>query len=66
MYHHPETILLLANETRRTLIAQADRERLLRSVRRSRRPRRAERGPARAGAPAGTLAPCAPTAVPAR
>lgn len=72
MFYHPETVLVLASETRRALIAEADRERLLRSARRVRRARRAQRAhrtgrhPTQTEAPAGTLAPCAPTAVPAR
>lgn len=72
MFYHPETVLVLASETRRALIAEADRGRLLKSARRARRARRAElahrtgRHPTQAGTPAGTLAPCAPTAVPAR
>ena len=64
MLIHPDTLLVLANDRRRELIAEADRERLLTSARRVRRDRKA---PAVRGQPTGTLASCEPSAaVPAR
>jgi hypothetical protein len=66
MYHHPETMLLLANETQRARFDEADRNRLLAAALRHRRSRRAPRAPVRGHDLAGTLAGCAPSAVPAR
>jgi hypothetical protein len=64
MLIHPDTLLVLANDRRRDLIAEADRGRLLTSARRVRRARKA---PAVRGQPTGTLASCEPSAaVPAR
>ncbi|MGW4467071.1 hypothetical protein [Micromonospora sp. NBC_01796] len=64
MFVHPDTLLVLANDRRRELIAEADRGRLLTSARRVRRARKAT---AVRGQPAGTLASCEPSAaVPAR
>ena len=70
MLMHPDLMLALANERHRELIAQADRERLLTSARRTRAPR-APRSPRATegvrGQPTGTLASCEPSAaVPAR
>lgn len=60
----PETMLALANDRRRELIAEADRERLLTSARRA---RRAANALAVRGHPDGTLASCEPSAtVPAQ
>lgn len=61
MYYHPETLLLLAYETRHGLLEEAERYRLLASARRHRRQARR-----RARRTAGTLAACAPAALPAR
>jgi hypothetical protein len=67
MLMHPELLLTLANDRRRELIAEADRERLLTSARVARRGRRGTKTPAVRGRPAGTLASCEPSAaVPAR
>ncbi|MFU8852816.1 hypothetical protein ACNAW0_17785 [Micromonospora sp. SL1-18] len=55
----PDTMLALANDRRRELIAEADRERLLTSARRARRARNAV---AVRGQPDGTLASCEPSA----
>jgi len=55
----PHTMLALANELRRELIAEADRERLLTSARRARRDRNAR---AVRGQPDGSLASCEPSA----
>ena len=64
MLMHPELMLTLANDRRRELIAEADRERLLAIARMARRARKAR--PIRER-PAGTLASCEPSvAVPAR
>jgi hypothetical protein len=67
MLMHPDTMLVLANDHRRELIAEADRERLLTSARRARRVRRARKALAVRGQPTGTLASCEPSAaVPAQ
>jgi hypothetical protein len=64
MLMHPDLLLTLANDRRRELIAEADRERLLISARGARRGKKA---PAVRGRPTGTLASCEPSAaVPAR
>ncbi|GLW33738.1 hypothetical protein [Actinoplanes regularis] len=64
MMMHPELMLTLANDRQRELIAEADRERLLASVLRLRRSKKAT---AVRGHPTGTLASCEPSvAVPAR
>ena len=64
MLMHPDTMLVLANDHRRELIAEADKERLLTGARRARRARKAL---AVRGQPTGTLASCEPSAaVPAR
>ena len=59
MLIHRDLLLVLANDRRRELIAQADRARLLSSARRARRARKA---PAVRGRPTGTLASCEPSA----
>ena len=46
MLMHPDTFLVLTNDRRRELIAEADRGRLLASARRIRRIRRARKAPA--------------------
>jgi hypothetical protein len=66
MFTHPELFLLLAHDTASALRAEADRQRLLTAARRARQARRGHRRRAAASAPASTLAPCAPTAAPAR
>ena len=67
MMMHPELMLNLANERHRDLVAEAERSHLLRSTRAARWGRRARKAPAVRGRPAGTLAPCEPSAaVPAR
>jgi hypothetical protein len=64
MLMHPDVLQVLANDRRRELIAEADRERLLTIARMARRARKA---PAVRGQPTGTLASCEPSvAVPAR
>jgi hypothetical protein len=74
MFSHPETMFLLAIETQRAAIADAER---LHQVRAARRHRRAERRAARQAkrqqpgrpgrlATAGTLAACAPAGASAR
>ena len=64
MLMHPDLMLILANDRHRELIAEADRERLLKIARVARRARKA---PAVRGRPTGTLASCeSPAAVPAR
>ncbi|MEO3742798.1 hypothetical protein [Plantactinospora sp. B5E13] len=64
MMNYPDTMLVLANERRRSLIAEADRERLLTSARRARRARNTL---AVRGQPTSTLASCEPSAaVPAQ
>ena len=61
---HPDLLLVLANDRRQELIAEADQSRLLSIARLARRARKA---PAVRGRPAGTLKPCEPSAVvPAR
>ncbi|MEV6305534.1 hypothetical protein AB0M02_39390 [Actinoplanes sp. NPDC051861] len=61
---HPDMLLNLANDRRRELIAESDRERLLSMARAARRARKARTA---RGRPAGTLASCEPSAaVPAR
>ena len=67
MFLHPESILFLAHERERELIADADRSRLRAAARRARRARRESVGrggrhAADRAAPAGTLAPCGPSA----
>jgi hypothetical protein len=67
MLMHPDLLLTLANDRRRELIAEADRERLLTSARVARGARRGKKAPAVRGRPTGTLASCEPSgAVPAR
>ena len=64
MLMHPDMMLMLANDRKRELIAEADQARLLAGARRARRARKAS-APRRA--PTGTLASCEPSAVvPAR
>ena len=64
MLMHPDLMLTLANDRRRELIAEADRQRLLTSAHAARRARKA---PAVRGQPTGTLASCEPSVrVPAR
>ncbi|MBE1490720.1 hypothetical protein [Plantactinospora soyae] len=64
MFIHPDTFLVLANDRRRELIAEADEVRLLTSAHRARRARKAL---AVGAQPTGTLASCEPSAaVPAR
>ncbi|MGW0435765.1 hypothetical protein ACWDV4_24895 [Micromonospora sp. NPDC003197] len=64
MFLLPETMLALANDHHRELIAEADRERLLTSARRARRTRNAK---AVRGQADGSLASCGPSeAVPAQ
>ncbi|MEU4625816.1 hypothetical protein AB0G04_38320 [Actinoplanes sp. NPDC023801] len=63
MLMHPGTMLELANERNRGLIADAERGRLLAGA----RARRARKASAARGQPAGTLTSCDPSAaVPAR
>ena len=65
MLMHPDMMMALANDRRRELSAEADRERLLTAARRAARSRRATT--AVRGQPTGTLASCeASAAVPAR
>ena len=67
MLYHPEIMLTLAHERQRELVAEAERSHLLRNARTARWGRRARKAPAVRGRPAGTLAPCEPSAaVPAR
>lgn len=67
MLTHPDLALSMADDRRRELVAEADRERLLSVARRARRARRARPGALVRGQPAGTLASCEPSvAVPAR
>ena len=67
MLLHPDLMLTLANERHRELVAEAERSHLLSSTRAARWGRRARKAPAVRGRPAGTLAPCEPSAaVPAR
>jgi len=64
MLLHPDLMLTLANERHRELVAEAERSHLLATARAARRARKA---PAVRGRPAGSLAPCEPSAaVPAR
>ena len=64
MLMHPDLLLTLANDRRRELIAEADKQRLLNIAHEARRSRKA---PAVRGQPIGTLASCEPSAaVPAR
>jgi hypothetical protein len=64
MMMHPDLTRALANDRRRELLAEADRERLLASARAARKARKA---PAVRGRLPGTLAACEPSAVaPAR
>ena len=64
MLLHRDLMLDLVNERHRQMVAEADRGRLLKTAREARRARKA---PAVRGRPAGTLAPCEPSAVvPAR
>ena len=66
MMMHPDVLLVLANDRRRELIAEADKGRLLTLARRARRAR-AGKAPAVRGQPTGTLASCEPSAAaPAR
>lgn len=58
MFTHPDLVLSMANDRRRELVDEADRERLLAHARRARRGRRARRAAPVRGQPAGTLAPC--------
>jgi hypothetical protein len=55
MLMHPDLMLSLANERRRELVAEADRQRLLSLARDA---REARKGRAARGRPAGTLASC--------
>ncbi|AGZ45090.1 hypothetical protein [Actinoplanes friuliensis] len=67
MFMHPDLLLVLANDRRRELIAEADRGRLLTIARAARAARRARKATAVRGHPTGTLASCEPSvAVPAR
>jgi len=67
MLMHPDLMLVLANDRRRELIAEADRGRLLTVARRARRARRARKASPVRGQPTGTLASCEPSAaVPAQ
>jgi hypothetical protein len=67
MMMNPDLLLMLANDRRRELIAEADKGRLLTLARLARRARRAGKAPAVRGQPTGTLASCEPSAaVPAR
>jgi hypothetical protein len=68
MFHSPETILALATAKQQELIAEADRQRLLRRAHRGRHRRtRPENEPLSRDRPAGTLAACGPhVAAPAR
>ena len=67
MLLHPDLMLTLANERHRELIAESERRHLLSTARAARGGRRARKAPAVRGRPAGTLAPCEPSAaVPAR
>ena len=64
MLMHSDLLLVLANDRRRELIAEADREHLLTIAFRA---RRGNKAPAVRGQPTGTLASCEPSAtVPAR
>jgi hypothetical protein len=67
MLMHPDIMLPLAHERHRELVAEAERSRLLAMARAARWGRTARKAPAVRGRPAGTLAPCEPSAVvPAR
>jgi hypothetical protein len=78
MWTNPDFLMILANDHRRELIAEADRHRLLTAARRARRSRADEAHAAQAspereksrvarGQPAGTLTACGPhAAAPAR
>lgn len=67
MLMHPDLGLAMANDRHRELVAEADRERLLATARRSWRARRGPKAAPVRGQPAGTLASCEPSvAVPAR
>ncbi|MGW0504287.1 hypothetical protein [Micromonospora sp. NPDC003241] len=67
MLMDPGTMLALANDRRRELIAEADSERLLTNARRARRARRARNTLAVRGQPDGNLSSCEPSAaVPAQ
>jgi len=64
MLMHADLMLNLANERHRELVAEAEKRRVLGSARKARKARKAR---AVRGRPAGTLAPCEPSAVvPAR
>jgi hypothetical protein len=64
MFMSPVLMLVLAHEKERSLIAEADRARLLNSSRQARKARRAERKVASGrGRPTTTLASCEPSAV---
>jgi len=67
MMLHPDLMLTVANERHRELVAEAERSHLLNNARAARRSRKARKAQAVRGRPAGTLAPCEPSAaVPAR
>lgn len=67
MLMHPDLMLVLANDRRRELIAEADRGRVLAAARTARKGRRARKTSAVRGQPTGILASCEPSAaVPAR
>jgi hypothetical protein len=67
MFSNPNLMLTLANDRHRQLVAEAERSHLLTIARAARRSRRARQAQEMRGRPAGTLAPCEPSAaVPAR
>jgi hypothetical protein len=67
MFMHPDQFLAQTDSRHRELVVEADRERLLASVRKALRVRRARHAAPVRGHPAGTLAACEPSvAVPAR
>ncbi|WP_436533173.1 hypothetical protein [Actinoplanes sp. HUAS TT8] len=67
MLMHPELMMNLADERRRELIAEADRERLLAAAQTARRARRGRKSEAVRGQPTGNLASCeSSVAVPVR
>jgi len=67
MFMHPDQFLTQADARHRELVAEAGRARLVASVRKALRARRARQAVPVRGQPAGTLASCEPSvAVPAR
>lgn len=67
MMMHPDLMLNMINEHHREMIAEAEKENVLAGARTARRHRRARKSTAVRGQPAGSLAPCEPSAVvPAR